>query len=368
MRIAIAGWFGSDNLGDELLLRSLMGCVRAVDPAATFVVLAPDPERVAELHGVDAVPMPTLRGGGGAAGRQALVRRALKECDLLFLGPGTVFQERSPNLRWPGTLALFTRLVGMARSAGTPVATAGVGVREGGTPAGNLMLRGIGAACVAVGVRDKHSAAPFGRKAQVIGDLAYTMDLPALDGPAPGQRFAVSMRPLAPAVEQSLLTAISGCVDRLRGQGWSGDFLPMAFGRGARGEDDRDVYDRGLRDSLDLAGNPLGAGGPLSFDGWLRELAGYRLTLSTRLHAAVPAVALGVPTVAIAYEQKVHGVFVDLGLSRFVVPPDVTAEALHRTATEALAAPGEFQQAAKRLAAQGGVAREFVAATLRGLG
>lgn len=368
MRVGIAGWFGSDNLGDEILLHTLMMAVRAVDPEATFVVFSPTPDRVAELHGVDVAHMPTIR-ARGATERQSAAQRAIRACDILFLGPGTVFQERSPNLPWPGTIPLFARIIGMARLAGTPVAVAGAGVREGGTQFGRRALRVMGALCVDVGVRDQRSASYFGRSAQVIGDMAYALRYPEVDREKPDRRFAVSMRPLAPETETSLLAAISACADRLRDDGWSGVFLPMAFGRGANGEDDRDIYDREFSAELELAANPLDGRGRLAdaLDEWLGTLATYRLVLGTRLHAAIPALALGVPTVGIAYERKVNDVFVDLGLERFVVQPDVDGDQLHRTALRALAEPEEFTRAAARIARQGEVANGYVAKVLRGL-
>jgi polysaccharide pyruvyl transferase WcaK-like protein len=360
MRIGIAGWFGSDNLGDELLLHSLMGAVRAAAPDAGFVVLCPEPDRVTELHGVDAVHLPTLR-ARGSAGRRGVANHALRGCDLLLLGPGTIFQERSPNLPWPGTLPLFARLVAMARLAGTPVAVAGAGVREGGTAAGRRLLRVIGAGCAAVGVRDARSAAFFGRSARVIGDLAYTLPLPGRSAPD-GRSFAVSMRPLAAPVEGSLLAALGGVVDALTADEWSGAFLPMAYGRGARGEDDA-VHAGALPGLTGVVANPLAGAGPFGpgLDDWLRHLAGQRLVLGVRLHAVLLAVAMGVPTVAIAYERKVHDAFVDLGLGRYVVGTTVDAATLHRTALAAADDTDGFAEAARRLAAQGAVAKRFVA-------
>jgi polysaccharide pyruvyl transferase WcaK-like protein len=361
MRVAVAGWFGSDNLGDEILLHSLVDCVRTAAPAARIVVLAPDPGRVRELHDVDALAFPTLR-GGGAARRHGAVRRVLRGADLLVLGPGTVFQERSPHLAWPGTLPLFARLVALARSAGTPVAALGVGVREGGTPAGRLLLRGLGRACAAIGVRDARTAAVFGRRARVIGDLAHALPLPP-PGPAPGQRFAVSLRPLGGA-EVGLAASLSELVVRLGADGWSGEFLPMAFGRGATGEDDRAA---GGPD-LPVAPNPLADGGRLGpgLDRWLRNLAGYGLVVGVRLHAVLMAVALGVPTVAIAYERKVADAFADLGLARFVVDPTADAATLHRAALAATTAGAEFAAARERVATAGRAARAFVASTVEG--
>jgi polysaccharide pyruvyl transferase WcaK-like protein len=368
MRVGIVGWFGSDNLGDEILLHTLMACVRSVVEDASFVVFTPTPERVAALHPVDALHMPTIR-ARGAGERQAAAQRAIRDCDVLLLGPGTVFQERSPNLPWPGTLVLFSRIVGMAKVARTPVVVAGAGVREGATPFGRRLLRVLGAACAAVGVRDQRSAAHFGGKAQVIGDMAYALKLPDVPPAGPGRRFALSMRPLAPETERTLLASLAGCVERLRADGWTGAFLPMAFGRGAQGEDDRDIYDRAFHDVLELAPNPLDGTGKLAaaLDEWLGGLATYQLVIGTRLHAAVMAVALGVPTVAVAYERKVLDAFVDLKLSRFVVPPDVDTDTLHRTATLAAESTEEFRAAAARVADQGRIAHDFVASAMKGL-
>jgi len=369
MRVGIVAWAGSDNLGDEILLHSLISCVRAVREDTSFVVFTPDPDRVAELHPVDAEPMPTLRARGAAA-RQGAVQRAIRGCDILFFGPGTVFQERSPNLPWPGTLVLFARILGMARLGGTPVAAVGVGVREGGTPFGRQLLRLIGSASVAVGTRDRRSASYFGRAAQVIGDMAYALPLPDLGAAEPDQRFALSVRPLAAGTEDRLVTSVSQCADRLLHDGWSAAFLPMAFGRGARGEDDRSLYERDFRDRMELLANPLDGHAPLAgaLDEWLRTLATHRLVLATRLHAAVIAVALAIPTVAIGYERKVIDAFADLGLDRFVVPPEVGSETLHRTAIMAAGAPAAFRAASARIASQGKVAQQFVASVLGRVG
>lgn len=369
MRVAIAGWFGSDNLGDEMLLHSLITCVRATAEDATFVVLCPDPARVSQLHGVDAVNMPTLRGGKGAAGRQEAVQSALRECDILLLGPGTVFQERSPNLPWPGTLPLFARIVAMARLAKTPVAVAGAGVREDGTPVGKRVLRWIGARCVAVGVRDARSAASFGKDAQVIGDMAYTMPLPDVSGVGRQPVVGLSMRPLAAEAEASLVAATSGAMRRFQAEGFMGAFIPMAYGRGASGENDGTVFERSYRGTMELAPSPLDGTLPLTatLDGWLTDLAQYHLVLATRLHAALLAVALGTPTVAIAYERKVLDAFRDLGLGDFVVGRDVDEETLYRIGRAAAGSPEVFRQAAVRVAQQGAISQAYVTSVMKGL-
>jgi hypothetical protein len=230
---------------------------------------------------------------------------------------------------------------------------------------GRGLVRTIGAASAAVGARDRRSAALLGRRARVIGDLAYAVPVPTV--PGGGRRFAVSMRPLAPGVADRLGAAMTACVRRLRQDGWTGAFLPMAFGRGARGEDDRTAAPP-LADGLDQIDSPLRSNGLLAtrLDGWLRELGAQGLVLGTRLHAVIMAVALGVPTVAVAYERKVGDAMADLGLARFVVAADVDADTLHRTAMRAVAAGPAFAAAAGRIADQGREARAFVASVLAG--
>jgi len=369
MKTGIVGWFGSDNLGDEILLHSLMHNVNAAAGGSDFVVFCPDPDRVAELHGVHTAPMPTLR-GDGLADRTKQTMRLIRECDLLIFGPGTVFQERSPNLPWPGTLPLFARITGMAKLAGTPVAAIGVGVREGGTAFGRSILRSLGAASLAVGARDRRSAAHFGRSAAVIGDMAYAVELPDPPAPSGDLRFAISMRPLAPDVQKSLTESLRGCTSQLRAQGWTGDFLAMAYGREAQGEDDREIYAADFGSDLRLAWSPLDDGQGLrsGLDPWLRSLAAYQLVLGTRLHAALMAVAMGVPTVAVAYERKVRDAFVDLGLSDFMVDPDCSAGQLHQTAVRAAGTPEAFREARVRLVRQGLVARDFIGDVVKRLG
>jgi polysaccharide pyruvyl transferase WcaK-like protein len=365
MRIGIVGWFGSDNLGDEILLHSLMQTIRESVADAEFLVMSPNPQHVGELHGVRTTPMPTLR-GGDLARRTQDTKELIAACDLLVFGPGTIFQERSPHLRWPGTLVLLSRILALAKLVRTPVAAIGVGVREGGTAFGRSVLRSFGMASLAIGARDVRSAAYFGAKAAVIGDMAYTTRPPLRAQPTSAPRFAVSMRPLASAFQAPLVQALQRSSAALCDEGWSGEFLAMAHGRDANGEDDREIYEAAFKDRLALAGNPLTLGGDfgVNLESWQRDLAGNRLVIATRLHAALMAAALGVPTVAIAYERKVLDAFVDLGLEKFVLEPGCGADDIHGTALVAIQSTSSFAAAATRISEQAEVARGFVAATL----
>ena len=91
LRIALAGWYGSDNLGDEMILSCMAAALRArgVEPIAVSI----HPERTAAVHGVEAVvhrsPLDS-----------AALRRSLCSAHAMVLSGGVVQSETSPWNMW----------------------------------------------------------------------------------------------------------------------------------------------------------------------------------------------------------------------------------------------------------------------------
>ena len=86
-RVAVAGWYGSDNLGDELILRGLVGAVRS--RGAEPVVISIDPAATRRDHGVDAV-------AHRHPGQSPALRRTLSGCDAVVVAGGVIQSETSP--------------------------------------------------------------------------------------------------------------------------------------------------------------------------------------------------------------------------------------------------------------------------------
>lgn len=86
-RIALAGWIGSDNLGDELILRALARRIRA--RGATPVAISIDPATTSDLHGISAV----RHRSPGDTGR---LSRSLAGLDGIILSGGLIQNETSP--------------------------------------------------------------------------------------------------------------------------------------------------------------------------------------------------------------------------------------------------------------------------------
>src|SRR5450830_146125 len=83
MKIALSGYYGFDNAGDEALLNAITSSIRRLAPDAEFVVFSGSPEKTASQHGIRAVYYKS----------PASVWRELRDADLLISGGGSIFQD-----------------------------------------------------------------------------------------------------------------------------------------------------------------------------------------------------------------------------------------------------------------------------------
>jgi polysaccharide pyruvyl transferase WcaK-like protein len=335
MRAMLCGWFGSDNWGDELLLSTSAALLQEATSPCEITVMCARPGRVEQLHELPALEFPTFRPFRGLPRRWLAAMAAIRRTDVVILGPGTIFQERSHTLRSPGTLPLLLRVLLFSFVLRTPVVIFGAAVREGGSRAGNFALRLGALLCKSVWVRDAASAAILGGKAVAIGDvaLAATIDNPPSNQSLVPAKLGVvfSVRPVREPEAAHLATVIHACATDLAASGLTSSFVAMALGLGARDESDVAVHRANFADwplvpTVDLQ--------DATYADMQREIfaavGSAQIVVAMRLHAAVIAVLLGVPVVAIAYEQKVRATMEQLGQGRWVVDPDVSAAELSR--------------------------------------
>ena len=112
-RIAIAGWFGSDNLGDELILQSLIRSIEA--RGAEPVAISIDAAATSQDHGIATITH-------GKPGQALALRRGLADCEGMAIAGGLIQSETSP---W--NIPFHTsRLRAAARRC--PMAAVGMGV------------------------------------------------------------------------------------------------------------------------------------------------------------------------------------------------------------------------------------------------
>lgn len=82
MKVLLLGYYGFGNFGDEWSLAEVAAAIREVLPAAELTVISGDPEATELLHGLVAVKRTPQQ-----------IRRAIKECDLVVCGGGSLLQD-----------------------------------------------------------------------------------------------------------------------------------------------------------------------------------------------------------------------------------------------------------------------------------
>ncbi|MCI8538343.1 MAG: polysaccharide pyruvyl transferase CsaB [Oscillospiraceae bacterium] len=107
VQVVMSGYYGFNNLGDEAILLSIQRRLSQVDPGISLTVLSNDPAQTAGRYGVNAVPRFHL----------LKVRKALKRCDLLLSGGGSLLQDRTSTR----SLIYYLSIIQLARHYKKPV-------------------------------------------------------------------------------------------------------------------------------------------------------------------------------------------------------------------------------------------------------
>ncbi len=145
MRIALSGYYGRGNTGDEAVLAGIIESFERRAPgAAEFTVLSADPADTRARHGLDAVDRMNL----GA------VRKTFRDSDLLISGGGSLLQDTT-SLR---SLVYYLWIVRMARSCHRPVMFYAQGIGPLRRRVARALTRIVANRVQYITVRDEESA------------------------------------------------------------------------------------------------------------------------------------------------------------------------------------------------------------------
>lgn len=310
MRIALSGYYGFGNAGDEAVLAAALAGIARRLPAARPLVLSPDPEATTREHGVEAAPRWPLR----------KLRATLCECDLLLSGGGTLLQDAT-SLR---SMWYYTRVAALARRVGTPYAIFAQGVGPIRTWLGRRWAGGCLRGASAITVRDPDSV-----------ELALRLGVPSIDvqlaaDPALLLEAQVSERveevmarlpegrPLVglavrrwPGTEAAAMAMAE--VGRMAQERWGAAVVVLPFQR----PEDLGVSE-GLAEAVRESVFVLDALQPAEL---LAIIGRLDLLVAMRLHALIFATSQRVPAVGVSYDPKVASFCATAG------QPHVRAEA-----------------------------------------
>lgn len=338
-KIALLGWYGSGNAGDEAVLQAVVSSLRQ-HGHRDLLVLSTDPQRTAARYRVNSVrrsplSLETLHGVWNA---KALV-----------LGGGGLIQDSSSVYNLP----LYTSYVAIARMRGLPIVGWGLGAGPLYTKLGRLLARFIVNSSSYFSVRDPQAkgtllhAGVSAERVVVSADPAFLIqpsthvqrrqsrakqvalfcirhrlhDQPGLNlryllPVSVRHRLRLETRPGAQEDERfldSVAQAVQLCVTEF---GMQAVLLPFWAER----DDEvlREVERRALALGVSKAAISWAAveHTPSALAAYIAEAD---LLVSMRLHALIFGASAGVPLLALSYVPKMRSLMRRLGAERWVV-------------------------------------------------
>lgn len=289
MRVALSGYYGFGNLGDEALLAGLLRQLRAM--GAEPLVLSGDPAATSKLHDVEAVHR--YRGLPGA----------LRRADAVISGGGGLLQDGTSGR----SLDYYLGVLRLAALLGRKRLVYGQSLgplSESGRRKVARTLRNVPLA-----VRDQPSLrllSELGLSAELVADPALLLPVAQSGGPD------VLLVPRAPYREFTAALLAAG--EEALSVGKTVAVLAL--------QPDEDAVEAGFL----LAGLP--AAQPLAAADHLEAaslVASASLVISVRLHALIFAAAAGRPHIGLVYDPKVQGFLEQSGGRALTAPVDTVS-------------------------------------------
>jgi polysaccharide pyruvyl transferase CsaB len=312
VKIALSGYYGFDNSGDEAVLQSILFALQEQGQAQGIqiepIVLSANPEKTTEMYGVKAYHR--MKPGS--------LLRALRESDGLISGGGSLLQDATSSKTIPYYLAVLK----LAQWLGKPtfIYSQGIG------PVSRRMfygwIRSVFKRCALVTVRDTESADLLGRmrlpreRITVVPDPVMGLPLRegGLDTPSGGVSTG-AVRTIGVSVrfwneDRSELEALARSLQELLAARTDVQLRFLPFHLPSDEVASQFVIDR-LGDHWSRAEMVRGITHPQDM---LSQVAACDLLIGMRLHSLIYAASQFVPMVGISYDPKIDQFLHRLGM------------------------------------------------------
>lgn len=313
LKIAISGYYGCGNTGDEAVLAGIYESFRLRAVEAEFTVLSADPSDTEQRHGLRAIPRMD----------RAAMKRTFRESDLVLSGGGSLLQDTT-SLR---SLLYYLWVVRLAQKCGAQVMFYAQGIGPLRRPIARMLTRIVADRVRRITVRDPESAELLRRigvrkpPIEVTADPAFALQtapdsvvsqiIAEAGGELNGRYIGFALRPWHAGPGEGVLAKIAADIGNRTGRKLL--FLPM-----------QPPGDLELANSVaaPLGEKGLVVGRQLSPPEAAGVVANLDLLVGMRLHALIFAAAAGVPAIGLAYDPKVTQLMELTGQRDWCVPID----------------------------------------------
>lgn len=321
--VTIAGYYGRENLGDELILQSMVNNVDTPDASVEFTVAAEDPKNAAAMHGLRTIPRHELDKSNEEARRSSS----------LVLGGGGLWHDYSfeaqggiPGLFSPSPWSItgYGKLPLMWAIHNRPVHVYGVGVGPLDSDDARSTVRFLGEQATTISVRDESSrklllSIPgWSKSVNLFPDPVFALDLapyqmdtgPLQDGKI---TLGINLRQWPYHDLEPLMNNLAAAITSLS------ETTPVKLvGIPLQTNADTEMIQNLFRRLPPTATREMLA--KSSHSTTIQAISRCSAMISMRLHACILSWRLGVPTAGFAYDTKVKNTFDQLGVPEACLP------------------------------------------------
>lgn len=306
-RIALSGYYGCGNAGDEAVLAGIQSSFAAIDAHIDFTVLSQNPTSTYYSHGLHSVDRMNLR----------CLADTLRGSDLLISGGGSLLQDTT-SVR---SLLYYVAVIRIANILKVPVMYYAQGLGPLHRKLSRKLVAGAANRAAAITVRDQSSAdlmAEIGvsQRVEITADPAFALSAPPaiitqtcwrIEGLSPDTPwFGVALR--AWGDDSSNVPRYGEMVIALHRQtGLIPLLIPMQHPHDLQFAELLWSYLRGKSDVSILRYPHY----PTALLGIISTLP---MVIAMRLHTLILAASVGVPSIALSYDPKVSHLMQRLGM------------------------------------------------------
>lgn len=315
MKITIVAWIGSSNIGDDLILRSLITLLQGFDISLKDITaISSNPERTTAEFGVKSVGHLDF----------LAIHAAMRASDVIVFGGGGLIQDETSAWNLP----YYYSKLWLARLLKKRITTIGVGVGPLGSSFGRWLTKKTFDGAQMISVRDHDSGQQLARlgiqNVIVSPDLAF--GLPPVDVESAGY-VAVSLRNYAPhgrllsvgmqnfRVDEDRLRTFAHALDEVHERtGLAIRFVSL--------DSKNDVIFH------EKVAEQMKTGVTLStatMESVFEQIGAATVVVAMRFHAGVVATLAGRPSVLIGYSPKIFSLGKMIGQGCSVLPNEPSA-------------------------------------------
>ena len=297
-KIVMSGYYGFGNSGDEAILTSITRNLLGASEELDITVLSKDPKDTRERYGCDAVNRFSV----------IKVLKALKGCDVLISGGGSLLQDRTSTR----SILYYLMIIRMARIMGKKVMLYANGIGPVDKASNRRRVRHAVERADVVTLRDRSSMEELRRMGVTREDLSVTVDpvftlnsseAPVIDAllkeagvPEDRPFMAVSVRNW-PNMEDFCERIAKICDDI--SEKYDLSVLFVAMQAPADAELSRRIMEK-MKNGAFLIGRRC------EVENLMGVIGRARLVLAMRLHAVIFSARMGVPVAGLIYDPKME--------------------------------------------------------------